>query len=365
MKVLFLSTDRTLFADSKARARMARYGEIFDEVHAVVYTKREYRRDEVRANVTLYPTNSASRWFSPWDTYRVASGIVAGHGRDELIVSAQDPFEGGVAGWLLKRRWRLPLQVQVHTDFLSPYFAREHWENRVRVFLAHFILKRADCIRVVSKRIQTGLVRSMGILERKISVLPVWNDFNPMPRKATSGDALRVLLVSRLEPEKGVADAIRAFAQFLGEGGKGVLNIVGDGSLRVPLATLAKDLRISGSVVFEGWQKNLDMYYSRADLLLFPSHYEGWGMAAYDAVRAGIPVVMTDVGLAGEVVKDGKSGIIVPVGDMEKMTGALLSLYRDRGLLHALGHSSLKISGILSWDEYLQAYRKMLEGCAR
>ncbi|OHA00399.1 MAG: hypothetical protein A3C11_02280 [Candidatus Sungbacteria bacterium RIFCSPHIGHO2_02_FULL_49_12] len=350
------------FLNPKSRARIAAYGTLADRSYIIAFTRPGFKTQTLENNVVVFPTNSRSRWLAPMHAMRlgkkVLAGILAG---EPVVISAQDPFESGVVAWLLRCRFpQARLQLQVHTDIFSPYFWRERWENLFRVWLAKFLLPRADCIRAVSQRICRSFV-SRGIDSGKITVLPVWSsplDISPIARDKEN---LRVLVVSRLEREKGVGDSIIGFSDLIQRGGKGHLTIVGDGGQRNKLGVLVEKLGVEKSVTFSGWQQDVAPYYAAADVLLSTALYEGWGLAAWDALQAGVPVVMTDVGLAGEVALHNVNGLIVPVGDTEQIGSALFRLSRDSQLLTRLGESSQLMRP--AYSDYLDRYGIALRSC--
>ena len=129
LRVLVIGTDRSIFKwDSAARERMMEYGKLFQQLHIIIFTKRfqKFEIEKIAENVWIYPTRSWSRWFYSFDAVRVAKSQFGKFLSKRInVISAQDPFETGIAGWLLARKFRLPLQIQVHTDFLSSYFWKE------------------------------------------------------------------------------------------------------------------------------------------------------------------------------------------------------------------------------------------------
>lgn len=349
------------FLDEKPRQRIAAYGKLVDRTFIVAFSGKGFAEQSLGNNVTVYPTNSSNRFLAPWHAYRIGKSILENIPKGEpLIISAQDPFESGIVAWLLCRQ-KAKLQLQIHTDLFSPYFRRERWENVVRLMLARFLLPRADCIRVVSRRILMSLKNELGIDPRKVTVLPIWSA--PMKKQELSESrvGLRILIVSRLEPEKGIRDSLSAFAGFLSKGGRGVLTIIGDGGERLRLEELVDKFRIRHSAFFEGWKMDLGSYYEKSDIFLSASKYEGWGVAVFDAVSLGVPVVMTDVGLAGEVVRDGVNGIIVPVGNIAAMENAITSIYEDSTLLFKMRNAPRPKRE--SFEEYLGRYREALTSC--
>ena len=216
----------------------------------------------------------------------------------------QDPFETGLVGWLIARRFGAALHVQVHTDFLSPAYARLSLLNRVRVIIAGFVLRRASRIRVVSERIKESIQMKYQ-LRAQISVLPIFADVERFKR-APLDEALsarfaqfktKLLVVSRLESEKNVRLALESFARSAPADAS--LIILGDGSGLAQLEQYAKELGVFGRVFFEG-QRDPAPYYKIADLVLFPSKYDGYGLVIVEALAAGKPVLSTDVGIARE-----------------------------------------------------------------
>ncbi|MBI2406263.1 MAG: hypothetical protein HYV25_01625 [Candidatus Harrisonbacteria bacterium] len=132
MKVLMFSTDAKILEEgTDARARMLEYGALFEELHLVVLTTRKSEirnpKSETIRNLHFYPTNSRWKIARLWDAYKIAKSIIRNWKLEirNCAISVQDPFETGLVGYLLKRKFGVPLQVQVHTDFFSPYFAAE------------------------------------------------------------------------------------------------------------------------------------------------------------------------------------------------------------------------------------------------
>jgi len=363
MTILTIGSGHRDFSDflrPKSRERIASYGALFDQSYIIAFTQPGFSPQTLSPNVQVFPTNSKSRFLAPIHAIWLGKDILKKIPKDEkVIISAQDPFESAFVAWWLARKFGLSLHIQLHTDFLQNSFKRERWENRIRYWLGLFLLPKADCIRVVSQRIERSLSRHFPQIADKITVLAIWTQSQGHVADAIlNAPELSVLVVSRLEPEKAVGDAVKAFAGFLNGGGKGRLTIVGDGSEKKYLERLAKDLCPSGSVIFAGWQDELRNYYLSANVFLLASRYEGWGMSAAEAVGAGIPVVMTDVGLAGEVVKNCENGIIVPVSDVSALTEALLALFKDPGRRRSLSspkngpNDSRVVTRPKSWDLY-------------
>ncbi|HTR18386.1 MAG TPA: glycosyltransferase [Candidatus Paceibacterota bacterium] len=302
MKVLSIGADRSkrgiLFQDSPAASRQRAYAERFGQLDIIGFSRRGEAKEYSEPHLHVYPTNSASRLLYGLDAIRIAKKLP----RPD-VVSSQDPFETGLAAWRIARHFNVPLYVQVHTDFLSPTYARLSVTNRLRVLLAGFVLKRAARVRVVSERIKHLLQNTRHKIQAPITALPIFadvarfKDLEPSAELAAKFEAFKtkVLVVARLEPEKNIELAVRAFAEAAPK--DACLIVVGRGSMSGRLQALAHALRVADRVFFEG-EKEGTPYYKLANLVLVPSRYEGYGLTIVDALAAGVPVLSTDVGVA-------------------------------------------------------------------
>lgn len=347
MRVLQIGADRSkrgiLFRNFPAFARQQAYAKEFGRLDIIGFSLRADNAEPIEDGcLTVYPTNSRWRIAWPFDAYRIARSL-----QKPYVVSVQDPFETGIIGWLVARRFRVPLHVQVHTDFLSPAYARHSLLNRARVLLGGFVLRRAAGIRAVSERIKRSIMEKYH-LRAHISVLPIYVDTArfahavPDPTLAARFAAFskKLLVVSRLEREKHVGLALEAFASAAPSGS--CLIVVGAGSEGAALRSLAASLGVAGRVFFEGTQ-NPASYYALADLVLVPSEYEGYGLVVVEALAAGRPVLSTDVGIARE------AGAIV--AEPERFTESLRQWFRSgprEGVLAAYPYRD--------FSEYVRAY---------
>lgn len=361
MKVLSISTDRKVFEEGSAvRARLLEYGKLVEELHVVVFAKRSsgFLAESFPPNIFLYPTNSPGRFFHiPFAIMRALKMKRQGVSVD--VVTTQDPFEAGVAGCIIARIFKARLHVQIHTDMMSPYFKRESVLNRARVFVAKILLPYADAVRVVSSRIKKSISNFMrsGV---PITVLPIFVDVaRAMETKASEKKFPQfektLLIASRLSREKNIGTAIGALQIVLKKYPATGLVIVGEGPELKNLKSLVKERSLEPQVVFEGWHDNLFPYFRSADLFLLPSLYEGYGMTVVEALSQECPVIMTDVGCAGDIVKDGQNGLVVPVGDTKALAGAIERVVSGKVRLEP------KTLNLPTKQEYLVVYKKSWE----
>lgn len=301
MKLLMISTDRNIFDKNSAVAqRQIEYAKKYEEVHIIVFAKKTFQETSLGSNIFIYPTRSSSRWLYVFDALKLGRFIV----EKRVIgdVTCQDPFETGLVGALIKNREPVSLEIQIHTDIGSPYFQKFSFLNRIRTRISRYALARADHIRVVSYRIQEYL--STFVEPSRIEVRPIAVNLEGIKNALITTDLHKkypqfskiVLMVSRLEKEKNISMAIEAFKEVLEKVPKAGLVIVGSGREFTKLKAIAPS-----SVIFEGWQNDTASYLKTADLFLNTSWYEGYGMTLLEAQTAGLKIVSTDVGIAGEV----------------------------------------------------------------
>ncbi|MBU6142077.1 glycosyltransferase [Patescibacteria group bacterium] len=369
------STDASVLRPgSETHKRMKEYGELFDKLRIVVYAPGASTAPvTVSDRVTAYPVGVQKRWRYFSEAYRTGSMLIKE--KAVTVITCQDPFETGMVGWMLRSRFHIPLQLQVHTDIFSPFFAAESFKNRVRVMLARFLLRRADGIRVVSERIKRSLLTFDVRLSTKVAVLPIFVDVKKIQQAKIKVDLHQkypeygkiVLMASRLTKEKHIGlaiEAVKILNRSLDGESNMLLVIVGDGPEKEPLGSMVAAAGLGKHVVFEPWTLDMASYYRTADSFVLTSDYEGYGRTVIEAMAAGLPVIMTDVGIAGELFVDGLDGIVTPVGDAGAVAEALWVMLGDAGLREGFITQSLKITESLGGKkEYLQAYRAALEAC--
>ncbi len=366
MKLLMLSTDGRLFSPSSpVRERMRRYGEICEELHVVVYTKPGFEEEQLASNVRLYPTNSLVKAGYFFTAFRIGAALIRGRGI--TVMTVQDPFETGFVGYLLKGRFHIPLQLQIHTDFLNQYFKKQSFKNRVRAWCGKHLLLHADGIRVVSERIKKSIIADTTVMSTRISVLPVAVDVRVSSSAASEAVRTRypqyqklVLMVSRLAPEKNITLALDAFVEIQSQLPHAGLIIVGSGPEQAAIEQHIVKKGLTASVRIEPWTDDVAPYYKAADVYLLTSNYEGYGRTVIEALVAETPIVMTDVGIAGEVVVTGYTGIVVPVGDARAVAAAVIAVLA-RPRVEWRDYAVAAVASLPSRIQYLERFKKGLE----
>ena len=375
MKVISIGTDRNIFKkESAVRARVTEYGALFEELHIVVFSRRAlgHKKEQISSNVWIYPTNSLLKIFYIKNAFSICVEIL----RDKRLTSAntvttcQDPFETGIVGIKLKKKFDIPLHIQIHTDLFSPFFRYSSLLNWVRVHIAKKVLVKANAVRVVSKRIADSLVAqksltiapmilSIFVDKEKIENTPITTD---LKKKYPKWNFI-IFMASRLTKEKNIPLAINVMQKLLLEYPSIGLVIVGSGTQEKNLRALVLHTKLSNNVVFESWQNDLVSYYKTADLFLVTSDYEGFGMTIVEALFAHCPTISTDVGIASDVLKD-RVSFVCPVGDGECLLQKIKIFIKDNQLRETFTHEAVqRLASITdsSRAEYLQKYKASIE----
>lgn len=273
------------------------------------------------------------------------------------VVSVQDPFFVGAMAVSTARSMGIPTQVQLHTDCFSSSYMFFSVRNCIETLLAVIVLQFATSVRVVSERIATS-VRS--VTNRPISVLPIHVEVQPVaakPRPDVFRDTPALLTVSRLTKEKQVHLLIDAMPEI----STADLIIVGDGPLRGALETRAKTRGVSSRVRFVGTQ-DARAFYPHASVFVQASRYEGYGMALMEAALSGRPIVTTDVGIVGEILKNNESALVVK-DSARAIARAVNQIHLDTRLAQRLGENARKNAEAKSVSTiwYLRHYKQALE----
>ncbi|MEK9153954.1 MAG: glycosyltransferase family 4 protein [Patescibacteria group bacterium] len=340
MHVLALSADRSnrgvLCGGSSAFKRQEAYAKQFGNLDIIVFSLMSDGSENIDAGpLRIFPTNS---WFKIlWgiDAFRIVNKLP----RPD-IVTVQDPFETGLAGLLIAQRLGVPLHVQVHTDFLSPEYAKLSLLNRMRVCVAGFVLRRAARVRVVSERVGSSIKRKYDIAA-PVTVLPIFVDIAKfrdakMPAKPFTAKkySYQVLIVARSAAEKNIKFAEDAFEKSAPPDAR--LIVCGDIS--------EEDIRNKQSDrIYYVSTDDPASLYKAVDLVLVPSKYEGYGLVIVEALAAGKPVLSTDVGIARE------AGAIITTE--EKFADALSEWFKNGPRTGELKNYPYK-----NLDGYIQAY---------
>lgn len=209
----------------------------------------------------------------------------------------------------------------------------------------------------------------LGVSEDKVlcgtQVIPAEQLPPPAADRAALGVANKtmVLSVNYLVPRKGLDVLIKAFQQIAGP--DDVLVLVGSGPEEERLRKLAGGDKC---ILFPGYRSGVQKtaWYAAADVFVFPTLHDPWGLVVNEAMAFGLPVIATEAaGCVPDLVQD--NGLVVPAGNINALAAALAQLLTDEALRREMGQRSQRIISAYTVeaarDTFLQAINRALEKC--
>ncbi len=282
----------------------------------------------------------------------------------------------GLAAENLARVWQVPVIQMFHTlGKMKQLVAQnaEEAEGEYRIAGEARVIEIADRI-VASTTTEKELLQTLYQADpNKIDVIPPGVDlshFYPIPpdeAKEYVGVPLEMrmlLFVGRIEPLKGIKTLLRAISLLRENGQTGenlcLVVIGGDlgegpgkasGELKL-LMDLRDEYGLGDLVTFLGkrGQDSLPYYYSAAEMVIMPSHYESFGMVALEAMACGTPVIASLVGGLTHLVEDGVTGYHVPVEDPVVLSSRIAALLKDKALRYRMGHDAFAFAKKYGWE---------------
>ncbi|WP_027718318.1 glycosyltransferase family 4 protein [Desulfovirgula thermocuniculi] len=317
-------------------------------------------------------------------------------------------FSQAVARWPFKRgwnslalpcsAWRLKLDLLHLPAFSTPIFAPcplvvtvhdlaylvypDCCQQEIREYLTRrvpFALKKASAVITPTASVKREIVKYFGLPEEKI--FPVWHGVSPKCKvlardvvaKIRSELALPepfVLFVGTVEPRKNLRRLIEAYGRAVAQGLEHSLVIAGmRGWLCEEIYELPRRLGLEKKVIFLGYVPDdlLHALYNAADLFIYPSLYEGFGLPVLEAMACGTPVIASRIPSLSEVV--GEAAMLVEPLDADAIASAMLFLAGNHEARRSLAQKGLERAREFSWEktaqETIRVYEAALEFARR
>lgn len=232
---------------------------------------------------------------------------------------------------------RIVIQVHGWQDSLADAIGETLW---LRALFA-MSFRRADLVIVLAERFRSRLIE-LGVAAESIRVGSSMFDGTLLAsrRRADPGAHRRLLFLSRLTTEKGAHQVLAAFRTILERHPGTVLIMAGDGPEKKALQADAKTWGLSSSVRFPGYvrgKKKAELLLT-SDIFLLPTTYgEGMPISMLEAMAAGMPVILTRAGAIGELLVDGKHGVLLPSNEPTQISIAVERLLNSPEELRAIG----------------------------
>ena len=166
-----------------------------------------------------------------------------------------------------------------------------------------------------------------------------------------------ILYMGRLVYEKGIQNLIAAMPKILENYNDAKLIIAGKGGMLDELKAQVESMGIANKVYFTGYldAKQVQKMYKCADVAVFPSTYEPFGIVALEAMLAGVPTVVSDVGGLNEIVEHGVTGMKSYAGNSNSIADSILALLYDHALATTVSkNAKAKVKELYSWNKIAQ-----------
>ncbi len=283
----------------------------------------------------------------------------------------------GLAALKLKTAWNIPVTHMFHTlALLKNKISRSEKdiEGEYRINGEKKVLSEIDRLIVATTDERDNLQTLYSTSPDIIEIIPPGVDtthFYPIPFDEAKEfisipeDEKMILFVGRIEPLKGIDTLLKAIAQLkqadILQKCPHFLYIIGgdldsdlvkmDGEMQ-RLQILCDELGLNDLVLFLGKrdQDSLQYYYSAAEMLVMPSHYESFGMVALEAMACGTPVIATQVGGLQHLVQDQKTGFVIPNDNPDALEEKITVLICKPELREKMSKNSISYAQSFSWN---------------
>lgn len=296
--------------------------------------------------------------------------------RSEVIYST-DIYSVGYFAYLLKKllgkkyiirfagdsAWETAVRLGVTNDYITDFQKKIYNRLIEKLKLRRKkIMIKADKVIAVS-RFLAGLAETMGVAKERIKL--IYNSVDFIEDNSTEAeifelrgrygkDAKIIVSAGELNPWKGFDGVIKSLPEIKKNlGNKIYLLILGEGQEKENLKKLAEELGVSRQVNFLGkiGHEQIMNYFKLADVFILNSHYEGLSHTLLEVMKAGRPIICSNIKANREVIEDNKSGLLVNYNDAGEIAEAAVRILTDRALAESLVREAKEKLKMFTWDE--------------
>lgn len=357
-RVLAIHLDKTIAnPNSGSLTSLARHIEYKKSLEYYAIITKTFAKDSKSAfspveNMDVMGTNSKTRYSFLLDAYKQACKIIESKNID--VITAQDQCWLGLLGLALKRKYKIPLNVQVHWEFVNnPYFKKECFEYWLWDKVGRFVLPRADTWFVGTSKQKSDMIE-YGMPQERVFHVPytvvteIFESGNPdavKPKLRDKGFEDIVLWVGRMVKQKDIGTLLKAAAEVVKHKPKTAFVLLGSGPQSSLVDSITQELNLKDNIVRPGFltQQECINYYHAADIVCMTSLYEGTCRIFLEAMAASKPIVTTCVAGAYDAVIEDKTGYVVPKRDYNAISKGLLHILDDKDKAKQFGIMGKKL----------------------
>jgi glycosyltransferase involved in cell wall biosynthesis len=241
------------------------------------------------------------------------------------------------AGWLGRLAAKIlsiPTVFTAHgwafTDGVSPIQRRIYtWAERLAAPLAQKIITVSEYDKVIA------LKNKVTFADKLVTIHNGVPDYEPFLRANQKTDRPKIVMVARFEAPKDHITLLNNLASLRNMNWS--VDLVGDGPLKEKAEEVSRTLGLTDRVRFWGARQDVPQILAQAQIFVLISNYEGFPLSILEAMRAGLPVIASEVGGVSEAVIDGVTGYLIPRGDSRKLQQCLAKLIESAELRISMG----------------------------
>jgi len=229
-------------------------------------------------------------------------------------------------------RLGFPVVSWQHNVFLKPGNIAALWLTK---HLTHLWVADSECVARVTRS-------RFGLGAEDVTVWPLFSADPAAPRAvpAREGEVFRIGSLGRLHPHKGYDVLVRALAKIKDENPalarRFTVTVGGDGPARPELEALVRDLGVT-NFILAGYQERPKDFLAALHAYVQPSRVEGLCISAHEAMQAGLPAIVSDMGEMPLTVRAGEAGFVVPIGGVDELAAAITVLVSEPARAAAMG----------------------------
>lgn len=340
------------------------------EIHFITY-KQPVRLALLNPNVHFHEVNVPEYPLFHYQPYELALSsklvdMVKLHKIELLHVHYAIPhaYAGYMAKQMLKEEGiNLPMITTLHGTDITLVGKHPFYKSAVT-----FSINQSDVVTSVSNNLKEDTLKHFAI-QKEIDVIPNFIEINkprqdevtPCYRSLMAKENERIIThISNFRRVKRISDIIQVFYRIQ-QKIPAKLMMVGEGPEKEKAEVLCEELGITNQVIFFGNSNEIDKILCFTDLFLLPSETESFGLAALEAMACKVPVISSNTGGLPEVNRDGFSGFLSDVGDIESMAENALKILKDEMVLNQFKEQAYEVAKEFDISIILPMYESIYE----